>query len=216
MKSLRLFLLALLLLPLPVWAQDQAVVQEYVKAAGAGLPLYRARVADVYGNRFNGTFLLDNEGFLDGELCYAGKVYPGVLLQLDAVAQHVLIRQEDSPIQLDLGRDRIAWFKRGGRKWVNLPSCGYLVPDGFYEEVELGRGAVYKRVDKVLQRLSDVNGSAREYIGYEDPNYKEGLLDYYRLKESWYQIKEDGSVKRLRGKRSIQKAIQYVRSQPAH
>lgn len=214
MNFLRPFFLVLMLLSAPLLAQERA--QDYVRAAGAGLPLYRARVADVYGNRFNGTYLIDNEGFLRGDLCYEGKVYPGILLNLDAVLQHVLVRLEGSSIMLDLGRDHIAWFTRDGRLYENLPARGYKLPDGFYEVVEEGRGGVYRRIDKILLRLPDPSGSARGYIGYDDPKYIDGLLDYYKWKESWYQIKEDGSVKRLRGKRSIQKAVQYVRSQPAH
>lgn len=216
MKSLCPFVLALLLFPLPVLAQEFPDSGDYTRAAGKDLPLYRARVADVYGNRFNGTYLIDNEGFQTGDLCYVGKVYTGLLLHIDAAAQHVLVQQEGSPVQLDLGREQIDWFSRGGRKYVNLPARGYKVPEGFYEQVAEGQGAVYRRVDKVLQRLTDPNGSARGYIGYQDPNYKDGLMDYYNWKETWYQVKEDGSVKRLRGKRSVQKAVQYVRSQVTH
>ena len=214
MNSFRPFFLAVLLLSVPALAQERA--QDYVRAAGTGLPLYRARVADVYGNRFNGTYLIDNEGFLPGDLCYEGKVYPGILLNLDAVLHHVLVQQEGSPIMLDVGQDRIAWFTRGGRRYVNLTGRGYKLPDGFYEVVEEGRGGLYRRIDKALLRLPDPSSSARNYIGYDDPKYIEGLLDYYNWKESWYQVREDGSVKRLRSKRSIEKAVQYVRTQAAH
>ena len=212
--SMRPFILALLLLSVPALAQEN--MQDYVRAAGAGLPLYRARVADVYGNRFNGTYLIDNEGFKLGELCFEGKVYSGILLHFDAAAQHVLLQREGSAIQLDLGQDRIDWFARDGRRFENLPGRGVKLPTGFYELVAQGQGAVYKRVDKQLQSLPDPNSSARGFIGYDDPNYKEGLMDYYYAKESWYQIKEDGSIKRLRSKRSIQNAIQYVRSQVSY
>ena len=214
MKSLRPFSLALLLFCAPVLAQEP--VRDYVREAGTGLPLYRARVADAYGNRFNGTYLLDNEGFKLGELCYEGKVYSGILLHFDAAAQRVLLQQEGSPVMLDLGRDHIDWFVRDGRRFENLPARGVQLPDGFYEVVAQGQGAVYRRVDKRRLSLPDPNSSARGFIGYDDPNYKEGLMDYYSPKESWYQIKEDGSIKRLRSKRSIQNAIQYVRTQTAH
>ena len=71
---------------------------------------------------------------------------------------------------------------------------------------------MYKRVDKAPGHLHDVTASARDYIGYDDPNYREGLLDFYELKESWFLVGQDGGVRRLRSKRSIQKAIQNVRS----
>jgi len=210
MISLRPLFFVLMLLPASLLAQETSDYRDYAQAAGADLPLYRAPAARGYGNRFNGTYLIDNQDFLTGEVCYSGKVYSGLLLHVDAVAQHVLLRREGSPILLDLGRERVDWFCRDGRRYVNLPARGVKVPEGFYEEVRKGRGAVYRRVDKVLQRLPGGSGSAREYIGYQDPNYREGLLDYYQWKETWYQVKEDGSVKRLRGKRAIEKALQYV------
>ena len=215
-KSVCLHIFLLTLLPLSLSAQENEDYKDYAHAAGSGLPLYRARVADVYPHRYNGTYLIDNQGFLPGDLCYEGKTYSGLLLQVDAFTQHVLVRQEGSPIVLDLGRDQIDWFTRGGGKFINLPAMGCDVPEGFYEEMETGRGAVYRRVDKLLRTLPDVNASAREYIGYPDPDYKQGLLDYYERKETWYQVREDGTVRRLRGKRSINKAMQYVRSQVAH
>lgn len=218
MKHITILLTATLfsLTPGFLRAQEFSDYETYARAAGEDMPLLRSRVADSYGNYFNGTYLSDTLGFLPGSLCFEGKTYENLLLDLDAVLQHVLLQQEGSPIILDLGLERVQSFTRGNKTYVNLPSRGYSVPEGFYELMAQGRGAVYKRVSKLLCHLGDLNHDARGYIGYDDPGYRSNLFDYYQHKESWYWIKEDGAVQRLRSKRRIRNAIQSVQSHETH
>ena len=217
MKNIQTILLTALLLCAPglLNAQDSDY-STYAQAAGADLPLFRARVADVYGNNFNGTYLVDTLGFRPGEIRFEGKTYQNLNFQLDAVLQHVLLQQDGSPIILDLGLERVEYFTRGTRTYVNLAYQGYDVPAGFYERVVSGRGAVYKKVDKSLNHLMDLNRDARGYIGYNDPHYRTNLVNYFQHKESWYWVKEDGTVQRLRSKRKIRNAIQSVNSHETH
>ena len=212
------FITVILLLGMPgfLWAQEVSDYETYERAAGTDMPLLRSRVADFYGNYFNGTYLADTLGFLPGEIVFEGKTYENLHLNLDAVLQHVLLQQEGSPIILDLGRDRVQSFTRGGKTYVNLPSQGYDLPVGFYELMAQGRGAVYKRVTKTFSHLVDLNHDAREFIGYEDPNYRSDIFDYFQHKENWYWIREDGTVQRLRNKRKIRNAIQTVQSHETH
>lgn len=211
-----ILLTALLLCASGLLRAQETDYQAYAKAAGADLPLFRARVADVYGNNFNGTYLVDTLGFKPGEIRFEGKTYQNLSFQLDAVLQHVLMQQEGSPIILDLGLERVEYFTRGSRTYVNLASQGYNVPAGFYERVVSGRGAVYKRVDKSLNHLMDLNRDASAYIGYNDPNYRFNLVNYFQYKESWYWVKEDGTVQRLRNKRKVRNAIQSVNAHETH
>lgn len=197
-------------------AQEVSDYEAYARAAGRDMPLLRSRVADSYGNYFNGTYLSDTLGFLPGSIRFEGKTYENLLLDLDASLQHVLLQQEDSPIILDLGRDRAESFVRGGVTYINLPALGYDLPAGFYERMAEGRGAVYRRIGKMLHHLTDLNHNARSYIGYEDPNYRSNLFDYYQYKEYWYWVKEDGTVQRLKSKRKIRSALQTVQSHETH
>ena len=218
MKRTRLLLTTVLLFLVPVLlrAQQESDYEIYARAAGLDLPLLRSRLADSYGHQFNGTYLADTLGFLPGSICFEGKSYDNLFLNLDAVLQHVLLRQEGSPVVLDLGRERVQSFTRGGKTYVNLPSLGYDLPEGFYERMAEGRGAVYKRVTKLLCHLTDLNHNARGYIGYDDPDYRSNLFDYYQHKEYWYWIKEDGTIQRLKSKRRIRGAIQTVLTDETH
>lgn len=218
MKNAKILLTAVLLILAPglLRAQEVSDYETYARAAGPDMPLFRSRVADAYGYSFNGTYLADTLGFLPGKLCFEGKTYENLSLDLDAVLQHVLLQQEDSPIILDLGQDRIQFFTRGDKMYSNLPSMGYALPAGFYEVMAKGRGAVYKMVTKILSHLTDLNHDARGYIGYDDPNYRSGLFDYYQIKEYWYWVKEDGSIQRLKSKRRIRNAIQSVQTYETH
>lgn len=218
MKHAKILITAILVSLAPVSLQAQGLTdyEIYARAAGPDMPLFRSRVADVYGYNFNGTYLADTLGFLPGKLCFEGKTYENLSLDLDAVLQHVLLQQEDSPIILDLGQERVQSFTRGSKTYVNLPSMGYALPAGFYEVMAEGRGVVYKRVNKVLSHLTDLNHDARGYIGYDDPNYRSGLFDYYQIKEYWYWVKEDGTIQRLKSKRKIRNAIQSVQTYETH
>ena len=218
MKHITILLTAILfsLTPGFLRAQEFSDYETYARAAGEDMPLLRSRVADSYGNYFNGTYLSDTLGFLPGSLCFEGKTYENLLLDLDAVLQHVLLQQEGSPIILDLGLERVQSFTRGNKTYVNLPSLGYDVPAGFYERVAEGRGVIYKRVSKTLYHLTDLNHDARGFIGYDDPNYRSNLFDYYQLKELWYWIQEDGTVQRLKSKRKIKTALQAVQAHETH
>ena len=180
---------------------------EKIKAMGIGAP---------NGNYYNGTYLADTLGFLPGTICFEGKTYENLSFDLDAVLQHVLMQREGSPIILDLGQERVSSFTRGSKTYVNLPALGYDVPAGFYERVAEGRGVIYKRVSKTLYHLTDLNHDARGFIGYDDPNYRSNLFDYYQLKELWYWIQEDGTVQRLKSKRKIKTALQAVQAHETH
>lgn len=216
-KTNRLLLLALVVfLPLALRAQEDPDYALYRTRSGMGMPIFRSRVADVYGNNFNGTYLVDTLGFRKGSVCFEGKTYEGLLLNLDAAIHHVLMREEGSPVVLDLGRDRVDHFVRAGVTFVNLQGRGYNVPAGFYQEVAAGRGGVYRRIDKNLRHLFDLNHSAQGYIGYEDPHYRDGIIDYYEQREYWYWVKEDGTVQRLRSERKKRTAIQSVLTHETH
>ena len=218
MKRTRLLLTTVLLFLVPVLlrAQQESDYEIYARAAGPDIPLFRSRVADNYGNYYNGTYLADTLGFLPGTICFEGKIYENLSFDLDAVLQHVLMQREGSPIILDLGQERVSSFTRGSKTYVNLPSLGYDVPAGFYERVAEGRGVIYKRVSKTLYHLTDLNHDARGFIGYDDPNYRSNLFDYYQLKELWYWIQEDGTVQRLKSKRKIKTALQAVQAHETH
>ena len=184
----------------------------YIEDAGIQLPLFRASIAAPYDFPHNGTYLVDTLGFVEGVLVFDGKVYPGLLLNLDSHAQHVLVRHKSTTIAMDLGRDSISEFTRGNKKYVNLEAAGYNVPAGFYEVIEEGRGTLDRKTERILRHLSSRDISAERYIGYDDPHYKRYLPDYFEYRETWYLVREDGSVQRLRRKKQIQKAQQYVRS----
>lgn len=206
-----LVLFLLLSLPLAAFSQQPEGYAAYLGAAGMDMPLFRARVADSYDFPYNGTYLIDTRGFGMGSVVYAGKVYSGLMFNLDAALHHVLVRMAGSPVTLDLGDDLVESFTRGETVYENLRLKGIKVPAGFYELLAKGPGgSVYCRTEKLARHLSDLNYDARNYIGYEDPDYKRGVADYFEQKQSWYLVRPDGSVRRLRTQGQVRNAIQSV------
>lgn len=208
-------LLTILFISLQAWAQEDAAAS-YVRQAGMNLPFLRASLAPSYSFPFNGTYLIDTLGFKEGALVYEGKEYPGLLLNLDAVEQHVLVQLPGSPVSLDLGQKQVESFSRAGITYVNLNALGYDTQKGFYEKVDQGRGAVYRKITKSLKHLSTLEVTAEHSIGYEDPHYRRLLSDYFEYAEVWYLIREDNSVQRLRTKGQIRKAHQYIHAHETH
>jgi len=208
-------LFLLLFIPLNAWAQGDAA-SSYVQQAGVNLPFLRASLAPSYSFSHNGTYLADTLGFREGTLVYEGKEYPGLLLDLNAVEQHVLIQLPHSPVSLDLGQEQIDAFSRGDISYVNLKAKGYDTQTGFFELMDQGKGSLYRKITKTLKHLPSLDMTAERSIGYDDPHYKRLLADYFEYGEVWYLIREDGSAQRLRSKGQIKKARQYVHSHETH
>lgn len=193
-------------------AGAQGDAASYVREAGVNLPFFRTALAPSYSFSYNGTPMVDTLGFHEGTLVYEGKDYPGLQLNLDAVEQHVLVQLPHSPVVLDVGQESIESFSRGNAIYVNLGRMGLKVQPGFYEQMALGKGGLYRKINKSLKHLSTLEVSAERLIGYEDPHYRRLVTDYFEYSEVWYLVREDGSVRRLRNKRQIQNAYQYVQT----
>lgn len=185
-----IFLLFILLLP-SLGAQDNAM-------------LFRGRLPEVYLTQFNGTNYWSEKSFREGKVWYNGKVYEGVLVNIDAFRQEVLVKQDAQVKPLQISRDEVAWLQIGNTRYVNLNYLGYAdAPAGFFELVHDGRNALFRQVVKLfLYSTYNRNGKP---IGYYDPEYNEKAVAYFGIKEYYYALR-NGKIVSI-GRRAFRKGL---------
>lgn len=220
MKRIVLPLVAAFLFACPAGAQNDAEYISFQKAAEEQSVLYCGRQATNYRNiHFNGTYywfppeqvqstvVVDGnvytgsgvsgyEEFFDADINFNDKVYHGVMANIDACSQELLVRYAPGMPAVVVDRDHVPWCRIKGWKFVNLQYSGIEEADpGFYQVLADHDGMmVLKRVGKVLRNSADnVNGTR---IGYKDPDYNEKVLDFFSAVNSHYLLR-DGQMKKI-------------------
>lgn len=197
-----LLILSCLLLAKPLLdAQDNSV--SYLENAGWQASLFRGKSPSQYLYQHNGTYYFESEAFKTGDIYYNGKVYPGILLNLDACAMEVLARYSKEMSPVSLNTEQVAWFTMGTSLFVNLRYMGYSqAPEGFFEVLGDGDVTVLRYVRKVLKRsVGNHNGKP---IGYIDENYDTENPAYFFLDEKHFILDGDSLIKVSRKKASRQ------------
>jgi hypothetical protein len=182
-------------------AQVYEELERFSEEAGEMSMLFRGKQGMSYSFPYNGTYFWYGRDFLPGDVFYNGKFYPGVLVNINAHLQELLVKEDADflPVLVDTGH--VEWFTMGGRRFVTRDYAGLGgLADGFYEVLYDGSAKLYKRVDKFLRKDSNNRNGAG--IGYVDPNYNERVLDYFANRVSFYFVK-DGNVRQVRKWRDI-------------
>lgn len=176
-------------------AQGQPEVAAYQEAAGDRAILYRGKQAPIYNILANGHPYWSQTAFELGDMLFEGNFYDHVSLNIDAVAQLVLVRLSGSPFSVGLTAAQAPSFHIGERSFVGIGPGGPL-PEGIYEVFGEGRPCVYKHVDKILgSSVNNVNG---KIIGYYDDNYRNDVTRHFSIHTSYYFLDEDGNCTRFR------------------
>lgn len=203
MKRIAVFavFLALVWLGTAASAQNYAELDKYTEEAGEMSMLFRGKQGMSYSFPFNGTYYWYSRDFQRGDVFYNGKLYRGVLVNVNAHLQELLVKQDENFIPVLADSGHVGWFTMGERRFVPRDATGAAdLPDGFYEVIFDGRSKLYKRVDKILRKDSNNRNGAG--IGYTDPNYNDRILDYFANRVNYYFI-QDGTVHSVKRWRDI-------------
>ncbi|MDO5442984.1 MAG: hypothetical protein Q4G10_04880 [Bacteroidia bacterium] len=195
MNGLKMSVIAVLLCSHAAFAQKNEVTA-YQEEAGSSSILFSGKAAVSYVNKeFNGTYFWAEEDFHKGDVCFNGRVYYGILLNVDACYQDLLAQYDESSPAVVVRRESVPWFTIGDTRFVNLNLQGYdSMPEGYYEVLSEEPEYVVRRVNKLLQSsLNDMNGKP---IGYEDPYYLPGVYDFFAYVPKYYLLR-DGRFKKI-------------------
>lgn len=163
---------------------------------------FRGQIAPQYKMRFNGTYFWDSQPFSEGQtLCYDGKVYKDLNLNINAHTQELLLLREGDALAMQIERDNVEWFTVHDSTYVNLNAIGFSdVPKGYYKILYSGSAILFERIDKVLQsRTDDCNGAV---IGYYDPHYNPGITTCFEKQRTYWYYK-DGSFTKMKTKKDV-------------
>ena len=190
---------------------------------------FRGQIAPQYKLRYNGTYYWTSPEFSRGQkVCFDGKVYDDLELNVNAHTHQLLLRRKGDVISMALERESVEWFTVRDTTYLNLNALGFNeVPEGYYKLLHNGGAVLFERVDKVLQsRVDNMNG---EFIGYYDPHYDPKLTSVFeKVRSYWYykdghftKMKQRKDIKEIypkRGKeiRKIFRNPQYNYQKPKH
>ena len=187
----------------------QAVLNMDVPEESASL--FRGSLPKSYPFKYNGTFYWDGKHFEEGSVLYNGKLYENVFLNIDAYQGQLLVSPLKDSAPVIAFRDQVAWFTMGGRLFVNLRYLGYSgAEEGFYEVMRDGQVPLLSQVRKLL--ASDGNNHNGGSIGYDDPDYDEDVLTFFRKVQSFYAL-ENGEAVKIR-KRNFLKRMKHDGGDP--
>lgn len=189
-------LFSLLVCPAPARAQATDVIQAYQQTAGTRSILFRGKQAASYTFSFNGTPFLDDGSYMVGDITFEGNIYYGISFKINAHTQRAHVKLPSAPLYVEIAPDRISSIVTGERRFEGFGPDAAL-PEGFYEVFGTGPERIYKLVRKeIASSLADVNG---EGIGYNDPNYRDDIFQYFALHTFYYFRDAEGQLKRIKG-----------------
>ena len=179
-----------------VRAQSGDPFKDYQQDAKGLSTLYRGKLQKVYPFRYNGTFYLDSRAFREGELLYNGKYYSGILMNIDAYMQELVVRPQATSAGVVLHRDEVAWFRFDDRLFVNLRYLGYKKADeGFYEVLRDGREPIIRMGIKHFGTSTGALSSSEE-AGL-DGNYSPDVINLFSRRDRYYVLLTDGTLDKI-------------------
>ena len=202
-KKLTALVLALLALA------GGAAAQNDPESAFAGI--FRGKLPGVYPYKYNGTYYWDRKEFQQGDVCYNGRMYRDVSLNIDACKGELQVRPMEKATAVVVFTDQVAWFTMGGKSFVNLQYLGWKdAPEGFFEVIRDGETPLLRQVEKTL-RFDGTNGGASQ-IGYTDPDFNPSIPNFFMLRETFYALEQGKLVKINR--RNLNRRLQAPAGNP--
>ena len=201
MKRLILSMLLATLWLLPLSAQESPY-EDFMQNAEGKAVLYRGRKALSYRNlRFNGTYYAYTKDYAEGSVMFNGKLYEGILLNIDACQQQLLSRWADAMPEVIIDSRKVRYFTIGQDKYLNLSEDGYDAAPGFYKVLRQDDShfVVVLRTKTLHNSADNVNGAK---IGYDDPDYNPEVFNYFSVTDKYYVIR-DGVLKKIRRRKAL-------------
>lgn len=186
------------------YAQDRTDYDIFSSSAREQMMIFRGRQATLYTDiLYNGHYFWASPQFKKGEVSYNGRIYHDILLNIDAADDCLIAKPSEEMPAVVVDADCVPWFTMGADRFVNLRLNGMDVAPGFYQQLSSGDNPVYMKVHKTLVRGTErANGAL---IGYDDPDYDDGVFAYFRIESRYYWMK-DGMLKKISRRKALKLA----------
>lgn len=181
-------------------AQAATELQIFQDKAADRSVIFRGRQSARYNFLANGHPYWEQTAFESGDIVIEGNLYRDVTVNIDAVAQRVLVQLPGSPFSVALAPAQVSSLTINGRQFVGV-GPGERLPEGIYEIFGQGTERVFKHVRKRLDNsVANVNGST---IGYYDENYRSNVYRHFAHIASYYFRDTDGQFSPIKGKGAL-------------
>ena len=158
--------------------------------------LYRGRIIQTYPYAYNGCTYWQKDEFSPGSVEYCGRLFEGVLLNIDVFKKELQTRFSPASDPIMLSAEKVGKVEiEGLGEFRHIPSGSLGALKGYCKVVfEEGGFTVYEMMTKTL---GDSIEGAEKFI-LENPGSKEGIYRYFDTKTAFYFV-ENGDVTRVSG-----------------
>lgn len=170
-------LAALLCVCASVQAQTGDGTARFQETAGGRSAIFRGRQAVTYPFVFKGTYYLEDENFVKGDILYDGRLYHDILLNFDAYGKQIDVKSSTQTPPIMLNRGLVKWFRMNGSTFYNLEAYGIQeAPEGFFETFRNPEGEII-----FVQKLKLLHSNS--YTAEDIKNEFIPRTEYFRIKK---------------------------------
>jgi hypothetical protein len=187
--------LAFLITPLSAGAQtvDPTALEVFASQASGYAHIFNGRIPEKYPNVFKGTYYLYSPQFIEGSLCYNGKYYENMWMNINAHKQELYLLSPDRRQYVLLDPELVSELWLGEEAFVYYGQNAQAgLAKGFYELLADGSCRLLKH-------------TRTTYI--ERVNTQQMVLDkFFEASEQFFLVK-DGRVYPIKNRNGLFKAL---------
>ena len=185
------YTLGIFLLSLPALLHSQQRYDYYAEA-GFDSPIFRGEIVQRYPFPFTGTVYAYSDEFEMGDIEFNGKMYYGLMLNLNCYRGEVHVRVGTTKDCIVLKNSLVGDFNIGERRYTALfgeRGIKGLAP-GYYQVLYEGEDVILKQIDRKIYDYTDFSSG--------------NITKAFALKVKYWLLK-DGEVRQIRRERDLQR-----------
>ena len=165
---------------------------DYNAEVGFDSPVYRGEIADKYSFPFIGTVYAYSDEFEMGDLEFNGKMYYGLMLNLNCYRGEVHVRVGTTKDCIVLKNSLVGDFNIGKRRYVSLNGEREIkgLDAGYYQVLYDGKDMILKQIRVEL---------------YDRAEFPSGNITKVFVPKVKYWLVKEGQVRQIRKERDLQR-----------
>ena len=185
------YTLGIFLLSLPALLHSQQRYDYYAEA-GFDSPLFRGEIVQRYPFPFTGTVYAYSDEFEMGDIEFNGKMYYGLMLNLNCYRGEVHVRVGTTKDCIVLKNSLVGDFNIGKRRYVSLSGEREIkgLDAGYYQVLYDGKDMILKQIRVEL---------------YDRAEFPSGNITKVFVPKVKYWLVKEGQVRQIRKERDLQR-----------
>ena len=201
MKTKKLLFLSLSSLPFALFAQEDIDYRIFMNSTYGYSAIFRGELPAGYGGMMPtdmSTYYAYSESYERGNVCFRGKLYQGIFLNLNAHIDELCAMESSPGIAIILNKNLVDSFSLGGvnrRQFVHYKQeRNSVLSSGYYEVLYSGQLKLYKKIRKhYSERISTI----MESVNPIQRGFTLSESFYIWKDDSWTRIATKSDLKRV-------------------